>query len=210
MRRTALLVLVAGLIAVGASTPPPIAAQSVVKKIKRTAKEKVDDQKRRTEQGVVDQAVEPLDSTLAKGARPIDSAVARTTAHADSAVSRAERAVRASLEGETREVRRIADGLRDGRFVLDRIAFIDHSEALDPESEAQLAALTEALTMTPGTFLVQAHVVMAGNEKASRELAARRATAVKDWLVAAGIAESRLFTAGHSGAPERVELVGVQ
>jgi outer membrane protein OmpA-like peptidoglycan-associated protein len=160
MRRTALLAIVAALIALGASAPAPLAAQSVVKKIKRTAKEKVEDQKRRTEQGVVDQAVEPLDSTLAKGTRPIDGAVARTTAHADSAVSRAERAVRASLEGEAREVHRIEEGLREGRFLLDEMTFLEGSDAVDPASEAQLAALAEALLKTPGTFLVQAHVVM--------------------------------------------------
>jgi hypothetical protein len=32
---------------------------------------------------------------------------------------------------------------------------------------------------------------------------------VKDWLAAAGISELRLFTAGHSEAPERVEIVGM-
>jgi outer membrane protein OmpA-like peptidoglycan-associated protein len=209
MRRTALLAVVAGLIALGASAPPPLAAQSVVGKIKRTAKQKVEDQKRSIEQGVVDQAVEPLDSTLAKGARPVDSAVARTTAHADSAVSRVERVVRASLEGEPHEVRRIAEGLREGRFVLDQLSFLDGTEELDPASEGQLAALAEALTKTAGTFLLQVHVAMPGNEKASQQLAARRGTAVKDWLVAAGITESRLFVAGHSEAFERVEIVGM-
>lgn len=207
MRRTALLAVVAALIALSASTPPPVAAQSVIKKIKRTAKEKVEDQNRRTEQGVVDQAVEPLDSTLAKGARPVDTAFARTTAHADSAVSRAERAVKASLQGEPREVRRIAAGLRDGRFVLDRIAFLDGTESLDPVSDEQLAALAEALSKAPATFLVQAHVDRPGDGKASQELAARRAAAVRDWLVAAGIASERLFVAGRAEAPERVEIV---
>jgi len=69
---------------------------------------------------------------------------------------------------------------------------------LTPASENGLQALVKILTDNPNiTIEISAHTDFVGNNESNRELSAKRAQSVVDYLIEAGIAQSRLTSVGY-------------
>jgi outer membrane protein OmpA-like peptidoglycan-associated protein len=82
--------------------------------------------------------------------------------------------------------------------ILDRIEFELGSAKLEPESDAVLSAVLEALSSHPEirSVEVQGHTDSRGRRNANRELSRQRANAVVAWLVEHGVAAERLKANG--------------
>jgi len=69
---------------------------------------------------------------------------------------------------------------------------------LTPASEAGLQALVKILTDNPNiTIEISAHTDFVGNNESNRELSAKRAQSVVDYLIQAGIVQNRLTSVGY-------------
>jgi len=69
---------------------------------------------------------------------------------------------------------------------------------LTPASESGLQALVKILTDNPNiTIEISAHTDFVGNNESNRELSAKRAQSVVDYLIKAGIAQGRLTSVGY-------------
>jgi len=69
---------------------------------------------------------------------------------------------------------------------------------LTPASESGLQALVKILTDNPNiTIEISAHTDFVGNNESNRELSAKRAQSVVDYLIQAGIAQNRLTSVGY-------------
>lgn len=80
------------------------------------------------------------------------------------------------------------------------IFFEFDSAELRPESSLLLDKVSAALTsadLDPFNFSIEGHTDSVGSEDYNRELSARRAAAVRSFLVARGVPESRMATEGH-------------
>jgi len=80
------------------------------------------------------------------------------------------------------------------------IPFQLNSSDLQPQATAQLAQLQVALSsqsLARNRFLIAGHTDATGDARYNQQLSERRAAAVKEYLVAKGIAANRLETAGY-------------
>jgi outer membrane protein OmpA-like peptidoglycan-associated protein len=80
------------------------------------------------------------------------------------------------------------------------IPFEYNSSALQPQASAQLKQLESAFvsdTLRNDRFVVAGHTDAKGNPQYNKQLSLRRAETVKSFLVANGIAASRLSTVGY-------------
>jgi peptidoglycan-associated lipoprotein len=69
---------------------------------------------------------------------------------------------------------------------------------LTPASENGLQALVKILTDNPNiTIEISAHTDFVGNNESNRELSAKRAQSVVDYLIQAGIVQNRLTSVGY-------------
>ena len=77
------------------------------------------------------------------------------------------------------------------------VNFAFDSSELSVDSRANLDKLSEVLINNPDTNInVYGHTDSKGTEEYNKALSDRRAAAVKNYLVAKGVASSRLFTMG--------------
>jgi len=80
------------------------------------------------------------------------------------------------------------------------VPFARNSSALQPQAAAQLNELRAALTspfLRKDRFVIAGHTDAQGNPQYNKTLSLRRAETVKRFLVANGVDESRLSTAGY-------------
>jgi outer membrane protein OmpA-like peptidoglycan-associated protein len=83
------------------------------------------------------------------------------------------------------------------------IPFEFNSSDLQPQAAAQLAQLQTALnaqSLLNDRFMIAGHTDASGNARYNQQLSERRAAAVKQYLVARGVAAARLKTAGYGAA----------
>lgn len=89
---------------------------------------------------------------------------------------------------------------RDGRAVLDGLYFDFGEATLRPESRATLDAASAALRGSAGAIVIAGHTDSVGDAAANLALSERRADAVRDALVARGVARARLATKGYGAS----------
>ena len=92
----------------------------------------------------------------------------------------------------------MADTLeKDGRVAVYGINFDFNSARLRPESTTVLEQVAQLLRATPGlSITIEGHTDDIGGDAFNQALSEKRANAVKDWLVQAGIDASRLDASG--------------
>jgi OOP family OmpA-OmpF porin len=94
------------------------------------------------------------------------------------------------------------------RLVLDGIEFEHDSAQILPVSERMLLQAAQALRDNPRVRIeISGHTDDVGVPAYNHQLSLARATAVRDWLVRAGIAERRLEVAGYGSQHPRVPNV---
>jgi outer membrane protein OmpA-like peptidoglycan-associated protein len=83
--------------------------------------------------------------------------------------------------------------------IKQQVQFVAGSAEIDPASTALLSEIADVLLRNPGIARVevQGHTDQSGTEPANKELSERRAQAVRDWLVKAGVDGERLTAAGY-------------
>lgn len=83
-------------------------------------------------------------------------------------------------------------------FTLDEIFFAKGSDAVLPQSTAELNRLAKVLTENPNIeILIEGHTDNIGDKNALKELSLKRAQSIKAHLVLSGIDESRLDVIGY-------------
>ena len=194
--------------------PDGLDAQSVFKRIKENAKQKVTDRKAQTKDHIVNASGEPVDSALAKAGQPVDSAISKTASGVAGALAKSADGAKAVL-GANDASQQIVEALEAGRAVLPEIAFHPGTALFDESAEPALTALRDALNRVDGMFLIEGHVAEDGVTDAAslQHLSAQRATAVKEWLAMSGIDPSRLLALGvgwERGAMDRIEIATVR
>ena len=191
----------------------------VIKTIKEHATKKVNDRKKAADSTIVRATDKAVDSTLLKASRPLDTLVGRGSAVIDTTLNRTGDAVSAGLgrlTGDASGSDHIAADLGNGRVSLPELRFVERTSMLDSASMPILRRVAAALGKTPGSFLVEGHVVSSGDAAADMSLAEHRAVAVKTALVALGVPSDRLFAMGFgaaqtpNGTSERIEVRRMQ
>lgn len=90
------------------------------------------------------------------------------------------------------------------RSVLYGIYFDFDSATIKPQSDPVLRTIAAVMAKNPDwTLLIEGHTDNIGGDAKNQELSAHRASAVKAALVARGVAEARLETAGHGRSTPR-------
>ncbi len=83
------------------------------------------------------------------------------------------------------------------RFVFDHLNFESASTALTPESRPTVDSVAAILKAYPAVAVaLEGHTDASGDAEANKKLSLDRAAAVKDLLVAGGVADSRITTSG--------------
>jgi outer membrane protein OmpA-like peptidoglycan-associated protein len=91
----------------------------------------------------------------------------------------------------------IAVGDAPPRFVLDDVQFSSGKATLTPESSARLDTIVEYMTHRPSVRIeISGHTDDVGKKAVNQKLSQQRADAVRAYLVAAGIDESRVESIG--------------
>lgn len=215
MIQVALLIALASM----ALASMPISADAqILRAIKERAKQKVE---QRAESTFVEKTSHLVDSTLEKTGRAVDTVVSRGAVAMDTVLNKTERAISdaaAAVGSGGSSAHDLRTALGDGRAVVP-LEFEPRSARLATSAEATLANLASAISDLGGAFLLEGHVEASGNSVHDKELSERRVAAVKERLVAAGIATGRLFAVGHGSSrpPEsannptaRIEIARMQ
>jgi outer membrane protein OmpA-like peptidoglycan-associated protein len=179
----------------GVAVPSTAEAQSIPKKIRSAAKERLKTRSEKTEEHILEQTRGAVDSTIAPGAEGIDSAVS-VVGGAAAGLPR----VLGTAVGGGGEGLRIRKALESGRAVLPGIAFLPGTVQFAKTAEPHLAALAEAMVAVGGTFLIECWVDPGGDAEFTQELSAGRAGTIKARLVREGIAGADLFAVGRGSA----------
>ena len=116
-------------------------AQSVFKRIKENAKQKVADRKSETKDRIVQASGEPVDSALAKTVEPVDSIISKSASGVAVAVSRKADGLATAFRDQDSFADEIGAALDAGRVILPDITFHHGTAVLDPASDPALAAL---------------------------------------------------------------------
>lgn len=90
----------------------------------------------------------------------------------------------------------IAAALKTGRVQLFGITFDTAKDTIKPESTPTLEALAKAMASGDGRYTIDGHTDSQGADDYNQGLSERRAVAVKAWLVAHGVPEASVGTAG--------------
>ncbi len=189
-------------IALGTALPGRLEAQ-FLKRVTERVKEKAAERKVMTEESVLNRTTEPADSVMSKVSSPVESLAAKVGGGAGAAVGRIGRGKAAEEEARLRQE------LATGRAALPGVAFQPGASALDPSSETSLQALAAVITGSLGVFLIQGRADSGTASENATELAAARAAAVKNWLVANGVPAERVFAAGDGSAGPEAALVSI-
>ena len=100
--------------------------------------------------------------------------------------------------GMNSEEVKIAQGLRNGRVVLQNVHFATGKADLTPDSEATLAKAAQAMKDNPDwTIRVEGFTDSTGNKEANLKLSQDRAQAVANWLIDHGVNRSRVTAKGY-------------
>jgi len=194
-----LIVLAIVVLGVGSSMPAALPAQDVLKRIKEQTRQKIETRKAKADSVAIERVGRTVDSTLAKTGRGVDTVVNRAAGLADAAVNKTASAVSAAgraLAGGDDESEKLAATMATGRAVLRGIDFEHRTHTFVPAADPHIARLATLLATQPGSFVLEGHVDATGDNAADRELSQRRAAAVKERLVAAGVPAERLFAMG--------------
>jgi outer membrane protein OmpA-like peptidoglycan-associated protein len=90
---------------------------------------------------------------------------------------------------------------RGQRMVFEGITFASGTARLTPESEASLQKLYNALVMNPALRVeIAGYTDNTGSRATNMKISQQRADAVRNWLIAKGIAASRLSARGYGPA----------
>jgi outer membrane protein OmpA-like peptidoglycan-associated protein len=86
--------------------------------------------------------------------------------------------------------------------IKQQVQFVQGSADIAPASNTLLSEIADVLLRKReiGHVEVQGHTDNSGSEDANRDLSQRRANAVRDWLIKAGVAPDRLTAVGHGSA----------
>jgi OOP family OmpA-OmpF porin len=86
--------------------------------------------------------------------------------------------------------------------IKQQVQFVAGSAEIDPASTALLSEIADVLLRNAGIARVevQGHTDNSGTEAANNELSERRAQAVREWLVKAGVQDERLTAAGYGSS----------
>jgi outer membrane protein OmpA-like peptidoglycan-associated protein len=198
-----ILLLTIGLLS--ASVTPERAEAQLLKRVAERVKQKITERKQQTEESVLSHAAEPADSAFAKVTSPVESLATRAGGTAGAAVGRLGR----GEDKTSAEVTRIRQDLAAGRASLPGVVFFPGTDAIDPASGPTLQALAAVLSESPGAFLVQARGDAGAQPQAALQMAGARATAIKGWLMSAGVPAERVFAAGDPTAAPDASLVTV-
>jgi outer membrane protein OmpA-like peptidoglycan-associated protein len=87
-------------------------------------------------------------------------------------------------------------GLKTGRLKVYGITFDTAKDTIKPESTPTLESLAKALKAGGGQYTIDGHTDSQGADDYNQGLSERRAASVKAWLVAHGIPDASLTTAG--------------
>ena len=193
------------------STPATARAQDVWKKIREQAKQKIETRKARADSTTIERVGRTVDSTLAKTGRGMDTVVNRAAGLADAAFDRTANVVSAAgraIAGGDDEDAKFATAMATGRAVVQGIQFDEGTDRLAQSAEPYVARLARLLAAQPGMFVLEGHVDATGNDAADRDLSQRRAAALRDRLVAAGVSAARLFAMGLGATRPRAGTMG--
>jgi outer membrane protein OmpA-like peptidoglycan-associated protein len=86
--------------------------------------------------------------------------------------------------------------------IKQQVQFVQGSADIAASSNTLLSEIADVILRNPdiGRVEVQGHTDNSGNEEANRDLSQRRANAVRDWLVKAGVSVDRLTAVGHGSS----------
>jgi outer membrane protein OmpA-like peptidoglycan-associated protein len=86
--------------------------------------------------------------------------------------------------------------------IKQQVQFVQGSADIAASSNTLLSEIADVILRNPdiGRVEVQGHTDNSGNEEANRDLSQRRANAVRDWLVKAGVPADRLTAVGHGSS----------
>ena len=92
----------------------------------------------------------------------------------------------------------IGDALaKEGKIRLFGITFDSNKDTIKPESDRTLTSLAKAMIDGKGKYTIDGHTDSQGPDDHNQGLSERRSAAVKVWLVAHGVPEASLTTAGY-------------
>jgi outer membrane protein OmpA-like peptidoglycan-associated protein len=86
--------------------------------------------------------------------------------------------------------------------IKQQVQFVAGSAEIDPASTALLSEIADVLLRNAGIARVevQGHTDNSGTEASNKELSERRAQAVREWLVKAGVSDDRLTAEGYGSS----------
>ena len=178
---------------------PNVSSAQLGRAIKERAAKKVAARKEAADSTIMHAADKAVDSTLEKTGRGVDNVVDKSAVVLDTVMNRTESGVATAGRALTSgggAPDRIATDLATGRAVIRSIVFAPGSDQPSARSEEVFKRLARALGASQGTYLIEGHVDATSDPAADQALSQRRAASVKARLVAAGVAEGRLFTMG--------------
>lgn len=205
--RSSLAITALALAAVTATLLAASPAQAqLLGRIRSAAKGKVVSITARTAGHLIDASGKAVDSTLEKGARKADTTVDRVVGSVmKTALDRGDRALpdRSVAQSGGPVVERLSHDLAAGRLAVTDVRFARNSDRIEPATAAAVEQLAAALRMTTGVFVVEVHVP--AGVTGAQALSTRRAAALQERLVAAGVEPARLLASGVTG-DERIEI----
>jgi outer membrane protein OmpA-like peptidoglycan-associated protein len=147
-----------------------------------------------------------IDTTLESGSGVITSTAAEASNTARMRIGGAGKALTPSGQRGGESSDNLAIGLASGRAVLRSMRFTGTTDVLEPSARELAKRLADAIKVTPGTFLIEAHVDAMQSPTAAQELSEHRAAAVKAALIKHGVPMARLTALGYGATRPLLEV----